>query len=440
MLSEVPPQFRKEVQFRVRSLRDRQMGSAKLAAWTLLGAALAVLLISAANVANLLLARSASRQAELAVRAALGISRSRLIRQMLTESLLLAVAGCAIGCGLALVILRILVVAAPNSLPHLADASLDGRVLGVSLLVSLAAGLLFGLAPAVQQPGAEALGSARSVSPRSSTFFKNALVVSQIAISTVLITAAGLLVRSLWNLETQSLGMQPEHVLTAQLVLPASRYKKPEERIAFFNLIEQELKAIPGVRALGLSDSLPPGGWERSRPLSALAVRGQAPRTNGSGGLITWRYVSPGYFDALRIPILAGHAFQEGERYRKVTPYIVSESLAKRLFGNKSAVGQYLQSGAEIVGVVPDVKNSGLTTASNPEYYILRGHIPDDIYVNGSGPVAQRTLSLVFRSSIPDAMLIRLVKQEICCAGRYSTGRVPNDARPSARLGGRPAL
>ncbi len=413
MLSEVPPQFRKEVQFRVRTLRDRQMGSAMLASWTLLGAALAVLLISAANVANLLLARSASRQAELAVRAALGISRGRLIRQMLTESLLLAVAGCAAGCGLALAILRILVALAPNSLPHLADASLDGRVLAVSLLLSIAAGLLFGLAPAMQQPHAEALGSSRSVSPRSSTLFKNALVVSQIAISTVLITAAGLLVRSLWNLETQSLGMQPEHVLTAQLALPASRYKKPEERIALFNLIEQELKSIPGVRAFGLSDSLPPGGWERSRPLSALVIRGHAPRTNGSGGLITWRYVSPGYFDALRIPILEGHPFHESERYRKVTPYIVSESLAKELFGNQPAVGQYLQSGAEVVGVVPDVKNSGLAAASNPEYYILRGHIPDDIYVNGSGPVAQRTLSLVFRSSLPDPILIRLVRQKI---------------------------
>ncbi|HEX4163841.1 MAG TPA: ADOP family duplicated permease, partial [Bryobacteraceae bacterium] len=413
MLSYVPPPFRKEVQFRVRSLRDRQMGSAAVASWTLFGAALAVLLIAAANVANLLLARSASRQAELAVRAALGISRARLIRQMLTESLLLALAGCVTGCALAAIILRVLVRAAPHSLPHLENASLDGRVLVVSLLLSLATGLVFGLAPAVQQPRAETLGSARSVSPRSSTFFKNALVAAQIAVSMVLVAAAGLLVRSLWNLETQSLGMQPEHVLTAQLVLPASRYKTPEERIAFFNLIEQQLGSIPGMRALGLSDSLPPGGWERSRPLSALAVRGQPKRTDGTGGLITWRYVSPGYFDVLRIPLLEGRAFREDERDRKVTPYIVSQSLARRLFGAQNAVGQHLQSGAEIVGVAPDVKNSGLAGASNPEYYVLRAHIPDDVYVNGTGAVAQRTLSLLFRSAISADTLRGLVRQKI---------------------------
>jgi predicted permease len=417
ILSNVPPQFRKEVQFRVRSMRDRQMGTAKLAAWTLLGAVLAVMLISCANVANLLLARAAGRQTEFAIRAAIGISRARLFRQMLTESLLLAVAGGVLGCVVGAALLRMIVSADPNGIPHLADASLDGRVLALSLALSLLAGLLFGLAPAFQRPGAEALGSSRSIAPRSATTFKNILVAAQIAFSTVLLAASGLLVRSLWNLESQPLGMETNRVLTAQLVLPSSRYTKPEERIAFFNQVEQQLGAIPGIRALGLSDSLPPAGWERSRPLYAINVVGRPHHGTGTGGLVDWRYVSPGYFDALRIPILEGRTFKEEDRRPGLTLCLMSRSLAHRLFPGENAVGKHIEIGVntstEIVGVVPDVKNTGLSVSDNPEYYILRPHAPDETYINGTGPVAQRTLSIVIRSSIPATTLAALVRQDI---------------------------
>ncbi|HMF77218.1 MAG TPA: FtsX-like permease family protein [Bryobacteraceae bacterium] len=218
------------------------MGSARLVAWTLLGAVLAVMFISCANVANLLLARAANRQTELAIRAAIGISRARLLRQMLTESLLLAITGEVIGCALGAVLLRVLASINPEGIPHLTNASLDGRVLLISLALSLLAGILFGIAPAFGRPRADALGSSRSVAPRSSTALKNTLVGAQIALSTV--------VRSLWNLETQPLGMQTNHVLTAQLVLPSSRYVKPEERVAFFNQVERKLGAIPGLYPL----------------------------------------------------------------------------------------------------------------------------------------------------------------------------------------------
>ncbi len=421
VLSRVPPQFRKEVQFRVRSMRDRQMGSAQFIAWTLLGAVLAVMLISCANVANLLLARAAGRQTEFAIRTAIGITRARLLRQMLTESLLLAIAGDVIGCGFGFILLRILVSANPNGIVHLENASIDGRVLVMSLALSLLAGLFFGIAPALQQPGSEALGSSRSVAPRSSTTLKNTLVAAQIALSTVLLASAGLLIRSLWNLETQPLGMQTGHVLTAQLILPASRYTKPEERIAFFNQVERTLAAVPGIRAVGISDSLPPGGWERSRPLSSLDILGHPRHQAGAGGLIEWRYVSPGYFEALRIPVLQGRAFTEEDRRTGVNLCILSRTLARRLSPSQSPVGQHLKivtsastyASIEIVGIVPDVKNTGLSVADNPEYYILRTHRPDDTYLNGTGPVAQRTLSIVIRSPIPEATLGPVVKREI---------------------------
>lgn len=314
IVAEVPAHFRKEVEFRVRSMRDRQMGNAKLPAWTLLGAVLAVLLISCANLANLLLARAAGRRTELAVRCALGVTRWQLARQMLTESLLLALSGGGLGFLLAAVLLSMARSVNAGALPHLSDASVDARVLAASLAFSVVAGLLFGFAPALIEPKLDDLRTARSVSPRSWTTVKNALIASQIALSIVLVSAAILLVRSLWNLEAQPLGMETGHVLSAQLVLPSTRYKKPEERIAFFNEVEQSLRTIPGLRAAGLSDSLPPGGWERSRPFSALYIVGRGRPTSGTGGLVTWRYVSPGYFDALRIPVLKGRLFKEQDR------------------------------------------------------------------------------------------------------------------------------
>lgn len=418
ILSEVPASFRKEVQFRVRSMRDRQMEGATLAAQTLLGAVLAVMLIACANVANLLLARAASRQTELAIRAAIGVSRSRLVAQMLTESLLLALSGGVIGVALGAAILRIAIAADPNGIPQLANATLDSRVLVASLILSLLAGLLFGIAPALKRPRTEALGSSRTVAPHSSGTFKNALLLAQIAVSTVLVTAAALLVRSLWNLEIQPLGMQTEHVLTAQVILPSSRYTKPQERFAFFNQVEEQMNTIPGVRAVGLSDSLPPGGWERSRPFSALEVVGHAQHRTGTGGLVDWRYVSPGYFEALRIPLLEGRGFREEDRSSSAELCILSLPLARRLFPTQSAVGQHIRflgggSPVEVVGVAPGVKNTALAAPDNPEYYILRGHSPDDTYLNSTGPVAQRTLSIVLRSAVPDTTLAAIVRHRI---------------------------
>ncbi len=416
-LASVPPRFRKEVQFRVRSVRDRQMGWAQPAAWTLLGAVLAVMLISCANVANLLLARAAGRETELAIRSALGISKARLLGQMLTESLILAVTGGAIGCALGAALLRVAIWTDPSAIPHLADATLDGRVLATSLTLSVVAGLAFGLTPVFHGPAALLLRSSRGVAPRASSTLKNSLMAGQIAVSLVLVAAAGLLVRSLWNLETQPLGMETGHVLTAQLILPANGYRNAEERVAFFNEVEQRLTAIPGVDAVGLSDSLPPGGWERSRPLSSIQVVGRGLQRGGTGGLVDWRYVSPEYFDALRIPVVEGRAFQEDDRARGVNLCILSRSLARRLFARENPIGQRLKIGTdspvEIVGVVPDVKNTGLSVSDNPEYYMMRTHVPDDVYVNATGPVAQRTLSVVVRSDIPGATLSAMIRHEI---------------------------
>ncbi|MDQ2844727.1 MAG: ABC transporter permease [Acidobacteriota bacterium] len=234
----------------------------------------------------------------------------------------------------------------------------------------------------------------------------------------MLLASAGLLVRSLWNLESLPLGMHADQVLTAQLVLPASRYTKPEERIAFFNLVEQQIGAIPGVRAIGLSDSLPPGGWERTRPLFSIGVKGFPQHGTGTGGMVAWRYVTPGYFSVLRIPLLEGRAFTEEDRRPGENLHIISHSLAKRLFPGQDAVGQHLRFGPEgawitVAGVAADVKNAGLAASDDPEYYVLRSRAPDDTYLHATGPTAQRTLSILLRSAIPDATLTAGVRRRI---------------------------
>ncbi len=418
MRSYVPAPFRKQIQFRARTLRDRQMERATAAAWTSFGAVLAVLLISCANVANLLLARGVGRKAEIAVREALGAGQFRLARQMITESLALATAGGALGCVLATVLLRLAVAEGPGGLPYLSRASLDGRALAFSLISSCITGLVFGVVPALQSRRVDAMSEWRSTASRRSSTLKNMLVAGQIAISTVLLASAGLLARSLWNLETQPLGISTQHVLTGELVLPSGRYKKPEERIAFFNLVEQKLGEMPGLRAFGLSDSLPPGGWERSRPLSVIGVRGQARHQTGTGGLVAWRYVTPGFFTTLRIPVVEGRVFNEEDRRPGETLCMVSRSLARSLFKGQTPLGEHLRFGpdgawARVVGVAADVKNAGLVGQDNPEYYILRTHAPDETYLHGTGPVAQRTLSFVLRSALPENTLDGLVRRAI---------------------------
>jgi predicted permease len=381
-LEFVPPQFRKEVGLRVRSLRDRQIQDARLASWILLGAVAAVLLIACANVANLLLARAATRQRELAVRVALGASRWRLRRQALTESLLLAATGGAAGCALAAVLLRIFVALAPEGIPRLQQASVDARVLLFTLTVSLISGTMFGWAAGTG-------GGARR------HLFRHGLVAAQICASLILLTGASLLLRSLWNLQNQPLGMRTDSVLTASITLGQKSYGEPARQLAFFEELEARLSGLPGVTQLALSDSLPPGGPARSTIYSVIDVRGRARSAEGTGGMVTWRSVTPAYFAALGIPILRGRAFQEQDRDPHGTVVILSDTLARRMFPGEDPLGKQIQPGRSgpwlnIVGVAANVKNSGLAERDDPEFYVARKHTAE---------TAGRTATAILRTA-----------------------------------------
>ncbi len=409
----VPPQFRKEVRLEIRSLRNRQIQDARAASWVLLASVIAVLLIACANIANLLLARSTSRQRELAVRAALGASRGRLVRQTLTETMLIGLIGGLFGCALAWTLLRVFTELAPDGIPRLNEASLDGRVLLFACLGSLICGLLLGLAPAAKNLRVESLTGSRATGPRR-MFLREILVAAQIAVSLVLLTGAGMLLRSLWKLQSVPLGLQTEHIVTVEFTLGRQRYSQDVRQLQFFNDLETRLQQMPGATSFAISDSLPPMGGARGRLLASLQVEGQPPFHEGTGGMVTWRYVTAGYFKTLGIPIVRGRVFQEEDRAPAEHAAVLSESLARRLFPIGDAVGKRIKTEAwnTVIGVAADVRNLGPWRAADPEYYVLRKRTPDEVFRNQEPPYGWRDGKVAIRTLVNSQAMADWIKRE----------------------------
>jgi putative ABC transport system permease protein len=374
-LSQAPARFRSEVHLRVRSVRERQMQDARQAAWVLFGAVLAVLLISCANVAGLMLTRAAARERELAVRSALGASRNSLIRQALVESVILSLSGAVAGCALARGLLYVFVAMAPLGLPFIHRAQLDGRILGFTVMLALVCGLLFGIIPALHRPRSVAL-AARALPLGARAGVRKILVASQIAVSMILLAGAALLVRSFTSLQMQPLGIHTSGVVTASISLNRYTFTTPQSRMQFFLQAEAALRRLPGVAALGLSDTVPPGGYHRDHIYNIMEVAGRPPLTGGTGGMVAWRWVTPGYFKALDISIVRGQNFTEAQRTSSEHFMIVSSSLASRLFPGQNPLGQRVKPVPggpwfTVQGVAANVKNSGLSEQDEPEYYQL---------------------------------------------------------------------
>jgi putative ABC transport system permease protein len=376
-----PAPFRKEVHLQVRSLRDRQVHEVRLAAWILFGLVLAVLLIACANITGLMLARGASREKELAVRSALGAGRMRLARQALTESFTLSLAGCIVGCLFAMLLLRVFVAMAPDGLPFLSKARIDTRILLFALMTSIFYAVLFGLLSGIRKIGMEAL-TGRTRSTMRHAGLRRKLVIAQIAASIVLLAGGALFARSFWNIEKQSLGMNAENILTAAISLGQNSYPTPESQMAFFQRLERNLRYGPGVAALAISDSLPPGGYHQDQIYAALHVVGRPNLASGTGGTVAYRWVTPDYFRALQIPMVRGQGFTDEELTSNDHFLVLSKLLADRLFPGQNPLGQHLRFGGgasvanstfySVVGVAADVKNGGLDGSDEPEYYRLR--------------------------------------------------------------------
>lgn len=360
-------------------LHEQAVGAVRPALLVLLGGVAVVLLMACVNVAGLTLAQSVSRQREMAVRAALGAGRGRLVRQVLTESVLLSMAGA----GLALVFVqwgvRGLVALAPASLPRLAEVQPDATVLGVTLGVGLASGVLIGLAPAwaaarpdlrdALQDGGRGAAGPSAVGRRLRTM----LVVSEIALAVVLSVGAGLLLRSFTSLLAVDPGFRPQGLLTMQIELPG-RVSTPEARLAYYGTLLERLRGIPGVLAAGGTTRLPLGSTSVS---TTVDVEGR-PRPDSELPEVQFRRSIGDYFAAMDMPIRAGRGFsaEDGPTTPRVT--VINEAMAQRLFPGESPVGRRIRTGPNpsqnawytIVGVVGNVRHTGLEQEPAPEMYI----------------------------------------------------------------------
>ena len=379
IVREHPTEYSERTVIAMMPLRDYTVGKVRTALWILLGAVGMVLLIACANVAHLSLARASSRVKEMAVRAALGAGRARLVRQMLSESLLLAIAG-----GLAGVVLtwwgtHALTALGPKELPRATEIRIDMPVLWFALAVSIFAGLLFGVAPALRasrvDPNESLKDVGRSTEGRARFAYRNLLVTVELALAFVLAMGAGLLSKSLVRLLNVDPGYDPHNVLTAGVYVYGDRYHdKPEAELNYYEQAMQRLRSTPGIESVAMASNLPLLTFDRS----AFHIQDH-PLANDADAPDVDRYsVSPDYFQVLDIPLKGGRLFTDGDR--KGTPLValISESCARTLFPNQDPIGKHIQIGGRhddkewmtIVGVVGDVQQYGLDQPSNMAAYI----------------------------------------------------------------------
>ncbi len=395
---------------KVTSLHETLTGDYRQALLILLGVVGCVLLVACVNVANLMLARATARQKEFALRAALGASRWRIVRQVMVESLLLAVIGGALGFALSLWALRLLLTAIPIQLPFWMNFGVDLRVLGFTLGITLLTGLIFGVVPALQTSRVD-LNDTLKEGGRGSIAFRgrsrSLLVVTEIALSLVLLVGAGLMIQSFLRLRHVNIGVDTHNVITATVVLPGAKYRADEQRAAFFKQLTERVRALPGVQAASATATLPLSGsnWGRS-----LTVEGFPVLSVGQAPVIQHTVVTPGYFRTMGITLLAGRDFTDADVKGAPRVTIVDERLAREYWPNESAVGKRVRFGPPednepwhtIIGVAGTVRHQTVEQDTRKSVYLPHQQIP----VNG--------LSIVARTSSSDPQdVVSAIRREV---------------------------
>jgi putative ABC transport system permease protein len=383
------------------------VGDIHLALWLMFAAVGCVLLIACVNVANLLLARAATRRREVVIRSALGASRWRIIRQLLAESLLLAIIGG--GFGLLLAVWGIdLLTSFSDGIPRVEEIGLDQRVLNFTLLITLLTGLTFGLGPALQSSKPELGEALREGGKGGETGWRGhrtrrLLVVAQIALSLVLLTGAGLLLKSFLRLHQVELGFQPEHVLTAEISLPQKRYADAQQRNNFYRNLLHQVSAVPGLKSAGLIDPLPLFGDSGAE----FFIEGGPLLSNGRGHNSNFRRCSPEYFRTLSIPLLQGRTFTERDTAEAEQVLIINRTFQQRFFPNGDALGKRIAfRGPDgpwhtIVGVVGDVRHARLKQEAGLELY---------------RPFAQSpagSVTLAVKSALEPGVVVAAIRSEV---------------------------
>ena len=399
-------------------LRDELVGDVRTALYVLFGAVACLLLIANANVANLMLARASVRGKEIALRSALGASRARIIRQLLTESVLLAAFGGALGLLIAQWGTEALVAAVPQNIPRVSAIRLDGLVLGFTLLLSLATGIIFGLVPAWQASHVD-LNTALKSGTRGAGGsegkhrVRNALVMTEVALALILLICASLLIQSFARLGKVDTGMRTERLFTARIGLPEAAYPKPENIISFFDQLMPRLRAIPGVESVTTTWPLPLSG---SNNVSSFDIE-ENPAPEGQQPDSPMRIVGPDYFKTMGVPIRQGRGFEPTDQFKSLPVVIVNERFVQKFFPGKNAVGKRINPGwaigdeksvmRTIVGVVGNVKHRTLNMEFTPEVYLSASQIPMD------------SMTIVARTSISNpAAITSAVRAELAAVDR----------------------
>jgi predicted permease len=399
----------KRHRLRIDPLQAQVVGSAATAVWVLQGAVGAVLLIACANLANLLLARAESRHKEFAVRAALGASRVRLLRQFVTEGSALSVTGAALGVGVAVAGVRGLMSAFPGSLPRSADVAIDLRVLTFTLIVALTTGLLFGLAPLVHlSPGVTAIAlkdaGQRSTASTGRHRLRRALVVGEVALAVAVVIGAGLLLRTVWNLTRVDSGFDRGHLITFTLDLPRSTYGRPDQVIGFYRRLLDRLQAMPGVQSVAAMSGLPP---LRRVDANDTKIEGYtAPPEGPYENVDYYQNATAGYAETMGIPIVEGRSFLPTDA-NGAKAVMINQTMARTFWPGQSAIGHRVRpAGSDaipwftVIGVLKDVKQGGLDKKTGTELYFddeqlgdLRGFTPSSMNLVIRTPLAAESLA-----------------------------------------------
>jgi len=394
------------------SLHGQMVEKSRPALLVLMGAVGFVLLIGCANLANLFLAKGASRERETAVRIALGASRGRLVRAFLTEGLAFSIAGATAGVLLCAGLVRLIPLIGLNQIPRLAEAQVDGSVVAFALAASLLATLAFGIVPALQASRANVQnalkeGGRGSGLGRGSRFFRQALIATEVAVAIVLLVGAGLLIRSFASLQKVDVGFNPRNVLTAEFQIPGTKYSDDAKKRNFFRELIDRVQTIPGVTSAAAVRSLPltGSGWQ-----PVMAMEGREVRKVADGAVVEAAVATPGYFHTMGIPLVAGREFNETDLPGRTLVVMVDEVFVNRWLAGQNPIGKRMKeafgdgtSGEwhEIVGVVKAVRRTSLTDEMKPSVY----------YAHGQHPFSNMTL--VVRTSVPAGSVLAAVRQQL---------------------------
>jgi putative ABC transport system permease protein len=407
------PDANGEIGMTTMPLLEAMVGDIRRSVLILLGAVGFVLLIACTNVANLLLARAAAREAEMAVRTALGAGRGRLVRQLLTESVVLSLFGAAFGLLLTVWGVELLINLKPEGIPRLNNVQVDASVILFTIATALVTGVLFGLVPAFTATrglSASLKESGRgAVTSRTGMRVRGVLVVAELALAVMLLAGAGLLIRSFLKLQAVDPGFNSEQALTFELTLPDSRYEQDAPRIQFFDQLLPRLRALPGVRSASAVLGLPLSGLDL---IISFEVGGRPPVPPAQQPAMQVRVATPDYFGAIGIPLKRGRGFTENDRSGTPRVVLITEAAAREYFSNEDPIGKKItlgwgrgpgreRAGGEVIGIVGDVKDSALNEPNPPQIYLPLRQWPVSF------------MTVVLKTSVPPASLAEAARAQV---------------------------